>query len=135
LAIDVLLLIYLVAHHVEGHAEGIKEFVNDFMKNKERVELSAGPKEGLLIKIVQREVQTGLTQQYSTQKESVPPNPNNLQQTAATAANRLVPGALQRAGTVVKVLWVDDHPESTSAFNTPFRHWEWLSSALIATPG
>jgi CheY-like chemotaxis protein len=93
-----------------------------FLQNKKSVEVSAGPKEGLLIKIVQREVQNGLSEQVTTQVGSVHPDQvENLQQVAASAASTLVPQALQRPETTVKVLWVDDHPQNNIGLQYAFQ--------------
>src|SRR5262245_54776777 len=61
-----LLLVYLLVHN----AGKFEDAVNRFMQNKQSAEVSAGPT-GLLIKIVQREVQEGLSQQIKTQPGSV----------------------------------------------------------------
>lgn len=114
----VLLLVYLLAQH----ANGILNSVNDFMQSKKSVEVSAGPKEGVLIKIVQREVQNGLSQQITAQSGSVPPDQvENLQQAAASAATQLVPQASRRLETLVKVLWVDDHPQNNIGLQYAFQ--------------
>lgn len=118
----VLLLVYLLAQH----AGGILNSVNDFMASKKSFEVSAGPKEGLLIKTVQREVQNGLSQQITTQADSVRgvevnDLKLNLEQTAASAATQLVPQGLHRPETLVKVLWVDDHPQNNIGLQYAFQ--------------
>jgi CheY-like chemotaxis protein len=113
----VLLLVYLLAQH----ASGILDSINIFMQNKKSFEVSAGPKEGLIVRIIAREVQNGLSQQVTTQVGSVHPDAKNLQQVAASAATKLVPQALNRPETIVKVLWVDDHPQNNIGLQYAFQ--------------
>jgi hypothetical protein len=105
----VLLLGYLLVHN----AAKVAGVISNFMKDKTTVEVAVGPRMGLQVKIVTAAVQTGLSQQVksisgtgSTQSDQI-----NLQAVAATAANQLVPQTRGQAKTLVKVLWVDDHPE------------------------
>jgi CheY-like chemotaxis protein len=118
----VLILVCLLAQH----GGGILNSVNTFMQNKQSLEVSAGPKEGLLIKIVQGEVQAGLSQQVTANAAArsapVPPEEiKSIRQVAGSAASQLVPQSLRRPENVVKVLWVNDHPEQNIGLQYAFQ--------------
>ena len=109
----VLLLAFLLVHK----AGAIKDFLNDFMKDKERVEVSAGG-QGVLVKIVALQVQSGLSRQIA---QTGPVSSDEVQRTADSAAAKLVPQTLRSKEAPVKVLWVDDHPENNIGLQYAFQ--------------
>lgn len=118
----VLILVYLFAHFLIQHANGVVKFVNDILQKEQTLEFSAGPRMGVLIKVVQREVQNGLSRQEAQSGPVQPDQVNRLKQTADLAVNQLIPQALgRRPEALVKVLWVDDHPENNIGLQYAFQ--------------
>jgi CheY-like chemotaxis protein len=113
--------VLLLVYHLAIHADAILNSANNFMQNKERVEISIGPKE-VALKIIAAAAGRGLSQQVTAQSGPVQPEQaNNLQQAAAAAATQLVPQALRRPDILVKVLWVDDHPQNNIGLQFAFQ--------------
>jgi CheY-like chemotaxis protein len=116
--ITVVLLFAVIANN----ANNILESVNRFMLTKQSVELQAGPKEGLLIKIVAREVESGLNQQTAKQGgHATEDQKADYNKVASSAASQIVPQVLRKPETIVKVLWVDDHPENNIGLQYAFQ--------------
>src|SRR5262245_38001060 len=108
--------------------------LSTLMQDKQSLEVGVGPKDGLIIKIVQQQVQNGLIQQIRADPH-FGDQANKLQQaerTAATATSQLVPQGLRRPETVVKVLWVDDHPQNNIGLQYAF---EALGLTVICIEG
>jgi len=102
------------------------------MKNKTTVEVSAGTS-GVAVKIhaATESVASGLTQQVMSRPaspvrpdeapSSVRPDEATILKVAGDAATQLIPEALQRPGTLLKVLWVDDRPQNNIGLQYAFQ--------------
>jgi CheY-like chemotaxis protein len=113
-----LILIYVLARN----AGAIQKFINEFMQDKQSVEVSAGLKEGLLVKIVSQQVQSGLTQQLEKDSGRVSIEQQSAVQHAAdSAAAKLLQQASQPPDTRMKILWVDDHPQNNIGLQYAFQ--------------
>lgn len=116
----VLIVLFFVARHTDTTA--IQKFINDFMQGKERVEVSAGPKEGFSVKIVTLQVQSGLTRQIAAASGPISPAEESaLQRVAETAATKLQHQASQPPELRTKILWVDDHPQNNIGLQYAFQ--------------
>jgi CheY-like chemotaxis protein len=113
----VLILIYVVARN----ADAVHKFINEFMQGKQSVEVSAGPTEGLVVKIVSQQVQSGLNQQIATEAGQVSSEQKSaVRQAADTAATKLVEQAPHPPARM-RILWVDDHPQNNIGLQYAFQ--------------
>ncbi|MBV8920302.1 hypothetical protein [Bradyrhizobium sp.] len=115
-----LILIYLLVRNVDVQA--IQKFVNEFMRDKQSVEVSAGPKEGFAVKIVSLHVQSGLTQQIAKYFGQVSAEQRSAAQRAAnSAAEKLLQQASSPPEARMTILWVDDHPQNNIGLQYAFQ--------------
>jgi len=116
-------VVLIILSGLVEHGPFIRGAINDFFQNKQSVKASAGPS-GVTIEItsIKEAVAAGLTQQITHENKS-PPSPaiaEEIEQQTSTAADKLARGISGENRVLVKVLWVDPHPNNNIGLQYAF---------------